>query len=452
MLECDEAKTTGPESVDILWVIDNSASMCQEQELLRASIQGFLEELSSASLDFHLGVTTTHYPSSGLTYTDPVADPAHLQSTPQPLPGRDQSCREGVGVYDPNVVDQKVETVETRHLPIQQSLAVARSCLADPSKSHMFIWTDDQISCALEGNQQGNECMADATIPDRDGSGRADLDDLFPPFSDYKSIPKVLRSKDYLQADGSLNLRELRQDFMCISTVGTRGYGIEKGIRAAVDALSVENTGGVPGGAGADASAPNHGLIRKDARFSLVFFSDENDCSHDGNINEGNLSQPQESCLMTSVCDYENSTAVTNSRLTSVAMLAQELRSNLAKTKGVPTLPEASFTIASIVGTSKRFDTPVPQCSTLPPEELPVLSDACVTMLGKVGSGDRYERFMRQFEHFYPNGNGQITPDNRLDETVTLPLGAMCNPIGFGSEIREIGRFFGSTPDPCKQK
>ncbi|MBX2800397.1 MAG: VWA domain-containing protein [Myxococcales bacterium] len=48
-----------PHAVDILFVVDNSASMGPAQEALLDSLPRFVEELIAAELDFHLGVVTT---------------------------------------------------------------------------------------------------------------------------------------------------------------------------------------------------------------------------------------------------------------------------------------------------------------------------------------------------------------------------------------------------------
>ena len=59
-----------------------------------------------------------------------------------------------------------------------------------------------------------------------------------------------------------------------MSTVGTRGDGYEKGLRAAITAVELEKTGGAFGVMTSDATKPNHGFIRKDAGFALIFVTD----------------------------------------------------------------------------------------------------------------------------------------------------------------------------------
>ena len=48
-----------PSAADILWVIDNSPSMAQEQEAVGRSFAEFIVNLEDAHIDFHIGVVTT---------------------------------------------------------------------------------------------------------------------------------------------------------------------------------------------------------------------------------------------------------------------------------------------------------------------------------------------------------------------------------------------------------
>ncbi len=50
--------TQPPALVDILFVVNNSPSMCAKQQELVANFQGFIQSLETEQLDFHIGVTT----------------------------------------------------------------------------------------------------------------------------------------------------------------------------------------------------------------------------------------------------------------------------------------------------------------------------------------------------------------------------------------------------------
>ena len=59
-------------TVDILWVVDNSCSMWEEQAALAANAEDFLDYLDAAGLDYQVGVVTTDSPSMG----SPIITPA----------------------------------------------------------------------------------------------------------------------------------------------------------------------------------------------------------------------------------------------------------------------------------------------------------------------------------------------------------------------------------------
>ena len=456
IIETVTREVSGQTKMDILWVIDNSGSMCQEQEVLRKNFDKFIEALNETSLDFHIGVTTTHFPE-GVSYVDPVAIPFQLQSVPQPLPGRDPACREGTGTYDPNLLDDMVEERESIYLPLQEALAVARSCLKPEVDANQFVWRDGQIGCALSNNTPGAGCDAADNIPDRNGVGGVNVEDLFPQtIVDYKTLDKVLRAIDYTNAEGVLDIGQLRRDFACMASVGTQGYGIEKGLRAAVNAVSLANTGGAVGKeGGADDTAPNHGLIRRDAGFTLVFVTDENDCSHDGQLNEMNQDLNGSCKFEDGLCEIENGTQIgASSRLTSPEALANELRKNLAETKGVEKVEDEDLVMAGIFGTWKRFEGPYPDCSVLSEaDRRNLVTPTCnVSGLGSADSGDRYERFIRQFKNFFPNNLGRINEENRTNFDVRIAEGEICKPSGFSGALQAIGQFISGTQSNCIRK
>ena len=423
-------------AVDVLWVIDNSHSMCEEQRVLRENFSLFTEQLQRSSIDFHLAVTTTHAPT-GPNTLEPVAREALIQSTPQPVPGPNKLCIEGEGVVD---------GVQTGYAPLRDSLALALSCLADPDSARSYRWTDEQIRCAQASPraQQSSGCVQSSGISDRNADGGVDLFDLFPSPSEYRVTPKVLVAKDYF-TDGVLDQVRLQRDFACMAAVGTRGDGYEKGLQVAVKAVSPELTGGALGAMELDPSAPNHKFLRKDAAFALMFVTDENDCSHDGS-----LETPDNKCGA-DACEYFNSTNLSGeSPLLDPVMLAQQLREHIAASKEMDPnqLGADDIIVGSIHGTAKRFDQPIDAGSI---NELcqtegarPRITPVCSSSLGTATSGDRYERFMRQFERYFPNVN--TDESTRLDFSVS-EFGWMCSD-SFVAALEGFGQII-APPNTC---
>lgn len=61
-----EDTEVGPtDQIDILWVIDNSNSMCQEQDALTTNFATFIEGLAEINADFNMAVVTTDMSESG---------------------------------------------------------------------------------------------------------------------------------------------------------------------------------------------------------------------------------------------------------------------------------------------------------------------------------------------------------------------------------------------------
>lgn len=57
--QVDEMIQAAPMPVDVLWVIDNSISMSEEQQALSANAMHFMKYFTDSGLDYHIGVVTT---------------------------------------------------------------------------------------------------------------------------------------------------------------------------------------------------------------------------------------------------------------------------------------------------------------------------------------------------------------------------------------------------------
>ncbi len=84
----DYVGRAGANSVDILWVVDNSGSMCEEQEALKQNFDIFVDELAKTGADFHLAIITTDM-------EDPT-EAGRFQNIPDPVPG--PSCNIAIDV------------------------------------------------------------------------------------------------------------------------------------------------------------------------------------------------------------------------------------------------------------------------------------------------------------------------------------------------------------------
>ncbi len=405
----------GSTQIDMLWVIDNSGSMCQEQDTLAKNFKLFIDEIDETNLDFHIAVTTTHMAANYAP--EPVAIPGYIQATPQPIPGFDQTCIK--------TVDAQGKPIEGEFDPLKKSIAAAVKCMATPDESFNAL-TNADFLCATQGTM-GCE------IAGRCGGAGAKctVKDLFPDETSYRAIPKVLRSEDY-KSGNRLDVDRLKDDFACISFVGTRGNGIEKGLAASLEATKPELTGGPvddDSAVGYDAAAPNHGFLRKNSRFALIFVTDENDCSSDGTLDEA-------SSCGDATCEYANIEGEEeNSPLIKIEDVRDQLFENLKLSKNRPDFGEGEILVASIHGEPRRFTgEKLEEC---PMGTATGVKPACANTLGVAYSGDRYQRFLQSF------GEGQYFP--RAEDATQ---GWLCAG-DFSPALTAIGQFVGNIGGGC---
>lgn len=375
----------GTDKADILWMIDNSGSMCQEQKLLRDGFADFVEILGEVNLDFHIGVTTTHFVDDSVDGgREPVAQPGYLQSTPQPLPGTNRTCYYGL--------DEEGNINVNDMSPIIDSIALAVECTTNPGDYQDLLNPDfTELRCAFDGFSFEEECTGETR----------DQESFFPPPSAYRPIPKVLRAQDYTSEQGVLDVERLSDDFACMSLVGVRGFGFEQGLSAVVRAFSPELTGGPDGD---PAQYPNAGFVRPDAQTGVIFVSDENDCSNDGTLDY------QSTCLV-SECTYQENLGEAGALL-QIDTLRDELLANIAASRGVNSVdPDSEVIMASIHGRESRFLEPRPdECRPpiqFPEDHVPI---SCASVNGEAYSGHRYAEFISAFDISFPKKPSEDTP------------------------------------------
>ncbi len=107
----------GPMDVDILWVIDDSGTMNEEQALIHGGLQPFVDALLESQLGFHLGVITTSVsdPSSAGVLRGDV--PVMTRETPSLLTALEDAADVGIsGDRDERGFDAIVEALSESRL------------------------------------------------------------------------------------------------------------------------------------------------------------------------------------------------------------------------------------------------------------------------------------------------------------------------------------------------
>lgn len=117
--------------VDILWVVDNSCSMLEEQQNLATSFGSFITDLTRADppVDYHLGIITT----------DAAAEGGALRPLATDATKRYIACNEdgiaGCNVLDEALAFEQTIAVGTGGGAIEKGLLAAHLALTDPMKS-----------------------------------------------------------------------------------------------------------------------------------------------------------------------------------------------------------------------------------------------------------------------------------------------------------------------------
>lgn len=386
------------DALDLLWVIDNSGSMCEEQAQVITGVKNFVQQIVGSGVDLQLGITTTQtiddYPF------EPLARPGYLQSTPQPIPATDTACI--------NKLDENHQPIAGDYTPVLDALKIARSCVADLQPGE-FEWTSAEIECA---DQHTTGCQIQALgCTDHECS----LEELFPDAIRYRPLPKVFKSSAY-RMGSSYNYDQMAADLSCMALVGTRGYGIERGFEAVQLALAPSMI---------QAGGPNAGLIRENARLGILFLTDEDDCSGDVDV-KGVCGE--------SACQYAQTDDAWG-KLLPVESVISSVQASVAAVKGreidLRELLVASFHAdGQYAGEVPPTSVSEQVCST---DERYQLQPSCFSQLGTAFSGFRYSQLLRAL----PLGNAYPFAANQA-----VPIeGVLCDG-GLLEPLSQVASFF----------
>ena len=259
------ARPRTPQKVDILWVIQPSAGMCQENVALSRAFDEFALKLQTQGLfDIRTAVATTDaIKRAGRFANDPASDfpPACFESKVHPCLG-DEDCTKEFGNgweckgYPANQIYNKNRSINS---------GCTFRCNDDAECCGEFCFADEcgaDQSC-LAGKCQSapdEDCTFECKQPGRgvDGSGC-----LHPPDTADcpASLPTVLTNDNL----------ELFKCLIAVAPEQSYQANLTQGLRAAWQALN-------PDGANAEQAA---GFLRTDALLLVIFVSHDDDCSID---------------------------------------------------------------------------------------------------------------------------------------------------------------------------
>jgi hypothetical protein len=209
-----------PANVDILWVIDNSPSMVQEQEEVGRRFADFIGHLEETNIDFHLGVITTDMDEENPDAAHLVGDPAVIDSE----------------VPDYQAVFNARVQVGVDGSDMERGLEAAYQALTEPIASDAnagFLRREATLSIIFVSDE--NDCSDQGALPaTSDGSACYDDAELLTPVRDFVEDFRSLKDDPTQVIASAVVGPEVNEG--CLDSVpGTRYRSI------------AENTGGVEG-------------------------------------------------------------------------------------------------------------------------------------------------------------------------------------------------------------
>ena len=307
-------KNTEPVKVDILWVIDNSASMCQEQASLGDSFDEFLKRISSfVNIDYRIAVVTTDVLSdgAGAFESEPAGEfPFACAQTEirYCLRGEDNMCTQGYS--DPALppagplgdnwtcdAPDKVKNITNCNGSLNSKCR--KLCNTHAECDSQFFGADQAAACAADDSACRYKCLIPSGDPSNSGCVLRPQTDNCPSKEDLYNILIKKSGRDPNKGlcptnnedvipcivgeqcpDGSqcprpaafLTPATAELYFKCVGVVGAEQHNnanLEQGLNAAIFALDRQGMN----------SAQAKEFLRKEAYLVLVFVSDEDDCS-----------------------------------------------------------------------------------------------------------------------------------------------------------------------------
>lgn len=247
---------TGRVKLDILWVIDNSGSMCQEQNALAANVDAFLGTIGSLiDVDPRLAVVTTD------ALTESERGRFHHEAATSFPPGCAAAVVEKC-LTDDDCANALAGKVKDPSLWRCKPPSQGASGLTNPNGSlnsmcRLICQTDADCAVELDGQHKCTPFDAKLHVC------------LAPP--DVAGCPAVL--PDFVDEEVAASMGStVSEVFRCMAIVGalsTQSAQFEQGLRTATLALDVNGPN----------AAQAKGFLRPDAYQVVIFLSDEEDCS-----------------------------------------------------------------------------------------------------------------------------------------------------------------------------
>ena len=157
--------------VDILWVVDNSGSMADEQDILAQGFASFSYGLEDTEADFHLGVITTSFDNGDPLAGVLVGDPPYLTQDDDFEPMFSERVRVGVDGSD------KEKGLQAATFALNPVMTF------DGGPNEGFVRPEAQLVVVFVSDEE--DCSDNGVLDHLDAQGCSDEYDQLPPVSSF---------------------------------------------------------------------------------------------------------------------------------------------------------------------------------------------------------------------------------------------------------------------------
>jgi hypothetical protein len=255
-----EVPQTGVDKVDLLFMIDNSGSMAEEQKKLAAVLPDLVTVLTTGQLNPNMPKERPDFPPVKSLHIGVVSSDLGVNAAPAI-----ESC--GGASYDPTAPDPANTTASVRMMPpngtrLDKPFGDNGQLLTATTVAQSGIWSrpfGTTFSTPVELTVPGDARCAQVQVNR---------------FIDFNA--------------GTTNPDQTKLEFSCIAKLGKNGCGLEQQLESAYKALAPSSVtfSRNSRGQGSGGGAVNNGFLRDDAVLAVVFVTDEEDCSIPDNSSE----------------------------------------------------------------------------------------------------------------------------------------------------------------------
>jgi hypothetical protein len=151
----DDFAQAANNEVDILWVVDNSYSMLEEQEALVAGFNSFASQLEASGTVFQLGIISTDYDYEDAERGALIGDPPFLTNA-DPDYESQFTTRAQVGVTGSDKEKGLEAALGALH-PTMVTAGGPNDGFIRPSAELLVIWVSDEDDCSDGGTLEGQD-------------------------------------------------------------------------------------------------------------------------------------------------------------------------------------------------------------------------------------------------------------------------------------------------------